>query len=145
MKSSTCEQLVRLNEQFYQTFGRAFSNTRQRIQPGVRRILESIPKIGNWLDLGCGNGNLAVEWARQKREGIYIGVDFSPVLLSEAKEAVQKKTVPGGLDIQFRQGDLSDENWSIPWRQTILTGVMAFANCQNRRDKTALPQSSDKM
>jgi len=127
MKSSTCEQLVRLNEQFYQTFGRAFSNTRQRIQPGQRRILESLPKIGNWLDLGCGNGNLAVEWVRQKREGMYIGVDFSPVLLRAAKEAVQRKTTPIGLDIQFQKMDLSDENWSIPWRQVILTGVMAFA------------------
>jgi SAM-dependent methyltransferase len=127
MKTSTSEQLVRLNKQFYQTFGQAFSNTRQRIQMGQRRILESIPKIGNWLDLGCGNGNLAVEWGRQKREGMYIGVDFSPVLIREAKEAVQKKTIPAGLDIQFAQTDLSDENWSLPWRQTILTGVMAFA------------------
>jgi tRNA (uracil-5-)-methyltransferase TRM9 len=127
MKSSICEQLIRLNEQFYQTFGQAFSNTRQRIQPGVRRILEPIPKIGNWLDLGCGNGNLAVEWARQKREGLYIGVDFSPILLREAKEAIQKKTIPDGLDIQFTQVDLSNENWFLPWRQTILTGAMAFA------------------
>jgi ubiquinone/menaquinone biosynthesis C-methylase UbiE len=127
MKSSTCEQLVQLNKQFYQTFGQAFSSTRQRIQTGQRRILESIPKIGNWLDLGCGNGNLAVEWARQKREGMYIGVDFSPVLLREAKEAVQKKTIPAGLEVHFSQVDLSDENWSVPWRQTILTGAMAFA------------------
>jgi len=127
MKSSTCEQLVWLNEQFYQTFGQAFSKTRQRIQPGVRRVLEDIPTIGNWLDLGCGNGNLAVEWVHQKREGIYVGVDFSPVLLPEAKEVVQKKTVPAGLDIQFKQVDLSEENWYISWRQAILTGVMAFA------------------
>jgi SAM-dependent methyltransferase len=127
MKSSTCEQLVRLNEQFYQTFGEAFSNTRQRIQTGQRRMLESIPKIGSWLDLGCGNGNLAVEWARQKREGQYIGVDFSPVLLRDAREAVQKKTIPAGLDFKFELVNLSHENWSAPWRQTILTGAMAFA------------------
>ena len=127
MKPSTCEQLVRLNEQFYQTFGQSFSHTRQRIQPGVRRMLETIPKIGNWLDLGCGNGNLAVEWARQKREGMYIGVDFSSVLLQEAREAVQKRTVPGGLEIQFNRVDLSNDNWSHPWQQIILTGVVAFA------------------
>jgi tRNA (uracil-5-)-methyltransferase TRM9 len=127
MKSSTCEQLVRLNEQFYQTFGQAFSKTRQRIQPGQRKMLESIPKIGNWLDLGCGNGNLAVEWAREKREGLYIGVDFSPVLLHEASEAVQKKTIPAGLETEFALVDLSNENWSFPWRQSILTGAMAFA------------------
>ena len=127
MNKSTCEQLLRLNEQFYQTFGQAFSHTRQRIQPGVRRMLETIPKIGNWLDLGCGNGELAVEWVRQKREGMYIGVDFSPVLLQEAREAVIKKVLPGGLDIQFKMASLGDGNWFIPWQQTILTGVMAFA------------------
>lgn len=127
MKLSTCEQLLKLNEQFYQTFGRAFSNTRQRIQPGVRRLLDTIPKIGNWLDLGCGNGNLAIEWANQKREGMYIGLDFSSVLLEEARDAIQKKRVPEGLEIHFSQLDLTSENWSKPWQNIILTGAMAFA------------------
>jgi tRNA (uracil-5-)-methyltransferase TRM9 len=127
MKPFTCEQLMQLNEQFYQTFGRAFSQTRQRIQPGVMRILGTIPRSGNWLDLGCGNGNLAAEWIHQKREGSYIGLDFSPVLLDEARKMVIRSGIPKNLDVQFGLANLSDDNWSKPWQSMELIGMMAFA------------------
>jgi tRNA (uracil-5-)-methyltransferase TRM9 len=61
MRSETVSILLDLNRQFYQQFGAAFSATRQRIQPGVARLLERLPLQGRWLDLGCGNGELARE------------------------------------------------------------------------------------
>ena len=52
-------KLLQLNAEFYQTFAVQFSATRQRIQPGVQRILKTVDPRAHILDLGCGNGELA--------------------------------------------------------------------------------------
>ena len=59
MDSDTIQRLLALNYQFYQTFAAPFSATRQRLQPGVLRLLPAIPETARLLDLGCGNGELA--------------------------------------------------------------------------------------
>ena len=40
MNPTTLSRLLDLNRQFYQAFALPFSATRQRLQPGVLRILE---------------------------------------------------------------------------------------------------------
>ena len=62
MQSDIIQQLLDINYQFYQTFGAAFAATRRRVQPGIRKVLELIPRTGYWLDLGCGSGALAQLW-----------------------------------------------------------------------------------
>jgi hypothetical protein len=59
MDAAVAQRLVELNRRFYADFGENFSATRQRIQPGVRKMIALL--VGNeWmLDLGCGNGELA--------------------------------------------------------------------------------------
>ncbi|HEY3476840.1 MAG TPA: hypothetical protein VGK56_19640 [Anaerolineales bacterium] len=52
-------RLIEINREFYTRFGEAFSATRHRIQPGVRRVLEMLQGDESILDLGCGNGELA--------------------------------------------------------------------------------------
>jgi SAM-dependent methyltransferase len=129
MQASTAARLLSLNRQFYQTFGQAFAETRRRIQPGVRRILEIIPASGRWLDLGCGPGALAVEWARPgqfRRQGEYLGVDFSPQLLQEARQAVRAVATPG-LQIHFLPADLSIPGWEKVSPGQLFDGVLAFA------------------
>ena len=42
MDAETTQRLIALNHQFYQTFAAHFSATRQRLQPGVLRMLPSI-------------------------------------------------------------------------------------------------------
>jgi hypothetical protein len=42
MKSQTVTHLLALNKQFYQTFGHEFSSTRQRLQPGVLQVVDSL-------------------------------------------------------------------------------------------------------
>jgi len=42
-----------------------FSATRQRLQPGVLQVLQTIQPDDLVLDLGCGNGELAEELARE--------------------------------------------------------------------------------
>jgi tRNA (uracil-5-)-methyltransferase TRM9 len=105
MNSATILRLLALNRQFYQTFGREFSDKRQRVQPGVRRILESLKGDEQILDLGCGNGELARELARRGHRGSYLGLDFSQPLLEEAQRQ------PDDFSVNFRQADLSAPDW----------------------------------
>lgn len=101
MDSTTAERLLDLNRDFYTRFGESFSATRQRIQPGVRRVLEGLRGRESILDLGCGNGELARELARRGHRGPYLGVDFSLPLLREADAQ------PEGLAARFIEADLA--------------------------------------
>jgi tRNA (uracil-5-)-methyltransferase TRM9 len=127
MKDEVRKQLIDLNAVFYETFAGAFAATRRRIQPGVRQALEEIPKKGKWLDLGCGSGQLALEWVRQKRRGTYHGLDFSAGLLEEAKRTLEGVELPRGLKVNFSQIDLTSPNWSVGLKKESLEGALAFA------------------
>lgn len=110
--ATTQAKLINLNHQFYQTLALQFSATRQRLQPGVLRILDGLPEEVNLLDLGCGNGSLAHELAGRGHRGMYVGIDFSSELLVEARRA---SLAP--LQAYFLSGDLS----SPAWRGAITT------------------------
>ena len=116
-------RLIEINREFYTHFGLSFSATRHRIQPGVRRILESLRGDESILDLGCGNGELARELARRGHRGPYLGVDFSLPLLREAEAQ------PEGFSAKFLQADLTQ--LSAVSEQLSLEGgwsvVLAFA------------------
>jgi 2-polyprenyl-3-methyl-5-hydroxy-6-metoxy-1,4-benzoquinol methylase len=118
MKSGTAASLIEINREFYTRFGASFSATRQRIQPGVRRVLSMLKGNESILDLGCGNGELARELAKRGHRGPYLGVDFSVPLLRVAESQ------PPGFSASFMEGDLTklsackdqlvgDGNWSI--------------------------------
>jgi SAM-dependent methyltransferase len=108
MKESTVQKLLAVNREFYQTFAVHFSATRLRLQPGVKRILESLPTNANILDLGCGNGELARALVQRSYQGQYFGFDFSLELLKIARE---------GLDdlenFSFTLGDLTSPDWDL--------------------------------
>jgi tRNA (uracil-5-)-methyltransferase TRM9 len=104
--SKTSQRLLALNHQFYTDFGRDFSATRGRLQPGVLRILESLQPSGTILDLGCGNGELARTLSRRGWGGAYLGLDFSLPLLNEAER--EGFSFPA----QFLQVDLAAPDWS---------------------------------
>jgi len=121
MDSSTAAKLIELNRDFYNRFGDSFSATRQRIQPGVRRVIEMLKGDENILDLGCGNGELARELAKRGYRGSYHGVDFSLPLLQDAESQSE------GFSATFLQADLTALD-----RLSILEGltfdfVFAFA------------------
>ncbi|HEU0292537.1 MAG TPA: class I SAM-dependent methyltransferase [Anaerolineales bacterium] len=97
MDSATAARLIELNREFYTHFGGSFSATRQRIQPGVRRVLDLLHGDEKILDLGCGNGELARELARRGQRGSYLGVDFSLPLLREAESPPAEASQPGNV------------------------------------------------
>lgn len=126
--------LLGLNRDFYTRFGRAFALTRQRIQPGVRRVLERLPDEGTWLDLGCGNGALALTWLETGRQSRYIGLDVSEPLLHEARELIgawlahhPQAEEPSVPRVSFLQGDLGHEDWTEVLENQEVNGVLAFA------------------
>jgi tRNA (uracil-5-)-methyltransferase TRM9 len=101
MNSSTAAHLIEINREFYSRFGNAFSTTRRRIQPGVRRLLQMLSGDESILDLGCGNGEFARELAKHGHRGLYLGVDFSLSLLRDAE------TQPEGSSAKFVEADLT--------------------------------------
>ena len=101
MDSATAARLIALNREFYTHFGDSFSATRHRVQPGVRRLLETLRGDESILDLGCGNGWFARELAEHGHRGAYLGVDFSLPLLREAE------VYAGGFSATFREADLT--------------------------------------
>lgn len=123
MNSSIAARLIELNREFYTRFGDSFSATRHRIQPGVRRVLESLQGDENILDLGCGNGWFARELADRGHLGSYLGVDFSLPLLRDAESQAE------GFSATFKQFDLM--NLSAYSDQLLESGqlslVTAFA------------------
>ena len=106
MQPSIAQRLIELNRKFYTDFGESFSATRGRIQPGVRRIIDSLDGDETILDLGCGNGELARTLARSGHRGAYFGLDFSLPLLSDAA------SIPKGFSAEFREVDLTSD-WSV--------------------------------
>lgn len=98
MNLSTAERLLAINREFYNNFGDSFSATRQRLQPGVRKILETIKDDESVLDLGCGNGHFLNELFESGHTAPLLGVDFSLPLLRDAGSS---------LGVEFKEVDLS--------------------------------------
>jgi len=124
MDESTAKQLLQLNAEFYQTFATQFSDTRQRIQPGVRNIMASINPEADVLDLGCGNGELARTLVMRGFSGSYLGLDFSAELLNVAREGVA-----GYENFSFIQGNLADSSWqsTLSDQQSKFDVILSFA------------------
>jgi SAM-dependent methyltransferase len=98
MHVSITKQLIELNRKFYDQFGESFSATRQRLQPGVKKILTSIKSDVSVLDLGCGNGHFLRKLHDRGHQTPLLGADFSLPLLREAE------STPG---VEFRAVDLA--------------------------------------
>jgi SAM-dependent methyltransferase len=122
MNKATARQLLALNLKFYQTFAGEFSETRQRLQPGVLRVIDQLPPGVSILDLGCGNGELARELAGRNFSGSYTGVDFSSALMKEARG-----TIPPGFDARFLELDLARRRWDDPLGNQQFDVILALA------------------
>lgn len=117
----TIQLLHDLNRRFYSDFGAQFSQTRRRIQPGVRAILSNLEGHENILDLGCGNGELARYLADNSFMGAYTGLDFSLPLLEAADDH------PERFPIQFAEADLSNISWDLAIEPCSFDLITSFA------------------
>lgn len=129
MKKETATNLIALNREFYNRFGASFSATRHRLQPGVKKILDSLDGDEKILDLGCGNGELARALAKRGHRGSYLGLDFSLPLLREAESPPARISRPREFPAKFMEVDLT--KLSVIGNQSLLTDnwslITAFA------------------
>jgi len=134
VRDEVWRRLVGLNSEFYQTFAEAFSETRRRVQPGVRRALEGIAATASVLDLGCGPGNLANALADHGHVGFYAGLDGSQRLLTIARQET------GHPQAIFLHSALTEPSWTKHLAQQLATvqagrEVEAFRNHSSRFDR----------
>lgn len=101
MQTTVRDQLLNLNQKFYENVAGSFSSTRYAIQPGVRMLLPDLLQAAVVVDLGCGNGNLALSLLKAGFTGSYLGLDNSRGLLDEA-EALRS------TQVRFAKVDLAD-------------------------------------
>lgn len=131
MQPDTVKRLIELNRQFYQTFAAQFSATRQRIQPGVRLLIERIPAGATVLDLGCGNGELWRVLQKNAQIRHYTGMDFSPPLLEFAGNSGihhnKDNLVTPLPPAVFIQGDLAEPEWADHLPLKAYDAIFAFA------------------
>jgi len=122
VNEKTREQLIALNRRFYQTFAHQFSATRQRLQPGVLRILNQISEQESVLDLGCGNGELAKELLIRGHKGLYLGLDSNADLLKIARE-----NLPERSSVSLINKDLTSPSWDTDLPIKQYDTILAFA------------------
>ena len=129
MDAAIGKKLILLNQQFYQTFAKPFSATRQQIQPGVRKVIHSIPPHSRILDLGCGNGVLWQRLFEDGYRGDYLGLDFSQELLQQATTAASQTPMDSSDAPQprFFQADLTENSWQNLAQPPGYDYVLAFA------------------
>lgn len=128
MDPTTIKQLVSLNRIFYQSFARDFSETRQRLQPGVLRVLKQLPNSIKALDMGCGNGELVCALIRAEHRGMYVGLDFSAELLAIAEKSLEQCCSKfNGLQVQLTQADLTLASWTEGVPEIAYQQAFAFA------------------
>ena len=123
MDSSIVNHLLEINHQFYQNFAQSFSQTRQRVQPGVRHLLGTYPRHLCLLDIGCGNGDLAKALIEEGFSGTYLGVDFSAPLL----EAAPRPNPETNLMVDFRTANLAGDAWEEKLAPSSFDIITAFA------------------
>ena len=122
MKSEIAQKIVSLNHQFYQSFADDFSETRGRLQMGVLNVLKRIPSDSSVLDLGCGNGKVVLQLAKNGFQGTYLGADFSLGLLDWAS-----RDKPEGFQTDFRELDLTAPSWAEVLPPIQFDVILCFA------------------
>jgi tRNA (uracil-5-)-methyltransferase TRM9 len=125
MKAAILKQLDHINQEFYQNYSKSFSQTRGKLQSGVQKILEQIPNQGKWLDVGCGNGNLAHAWGKKGNKGHFYGIDFSSGLIADARRALP--SLKTDQKLSFAEIDLTGDNWIGNLPKCRWDGIFCFA------------------
>jgi SAM-dependent methyltransferase len=124
MQPEIQQQLLAINRAFYDQFADSFSNTRGRVQPGVRRILSRMEPQDHVLDLGCGNGILTRALVRKGFQGYYLGLDMSEGLLDNAARLLG---APEQGHFAFRAVDFSSMGWANDLQGAVFDWVVSFA------------------
>lgn len=109
MREDTIERLLAINREFYADFAEHFAASRSVSDPALTSILPYLPSRARILDVGCGDGRLAVLLDQEKPGSIYVGVDGTPKFIEEARA----QTDPlGATEVILRVVDVTHPGWS---------------------------------
>ncbi len=108
MKKELIERLLALNHTFYQALAGPFSASRTAADPALASILPYIPQGASVLDVGCGNGRLALLLGRERPGTTYVGVDAVPELIDLARSAATQARVAA----TFYTADIARPGWA---------------------------------
>lgn len=126
MSPETAQKLIELNRVFYEDNAKSFSSTRYAIQPGVQLLMPKMLIAKSILDLGCGNGNLALALFNCGFEGNYLGLDNSLGLIASALDKLPKASA-GLAQFHFQALDLGHSPWQLPEKGQKFDLIVSFA------------------
>ncbi len=109
MDREIIERLLAVNRSFYASFADHFAASRSISDPALTSILPYLPHRARILDVGCGNGRLALLLDQERPGSTYVGVDAIPELIGEAR------TRAGQLPrthVAFRVRDVTQRDWT---------------------------------
>lgn len=127
LKPAVVQQLLSLNRQFYERFAHPFSQTRSRLQPGVKKLLPRLLQATSLLDFGCGNGELFFALRQAGFQGEYLGLDFSFSLLIIAIQRWAEAERREVREAPFRAVDITQKRWEHSFQAKGFATVTAFA------------------
>lgn len=124
MDGATIDKLLALNREFYAAFADQFAGSRTLADPALTRILPHIPAQAKVLDVGCGNGRLALLLDRERPGATYVGVDAVPQLIGLARvyTANLENVVP-----QFLIADITQLDWSLLIDPLLIDTIVCLA------------------
>lgn len=126
MDEQTIEKLLALNRQFYAAFAQPFAASRSLSDPALTCILPHIPQRARVLDIGCGNGRLALLLNRERPGTTYLGIDAAPELIEVARaQTGHLKTISA----KFHVTDIARPGWdnaidSAPFDRVVILAVL---------------------
>jgi len=109
MDEKTIERLLALNQEFYTTFAQPFAASRPASDPVLTGILPHIPQRARVLDVGCGNGRLALLLDQERPGTAYLGIDAVPELIELARAESDHLRA---ISAEFRVRDITRPGWS---------------------------------
>jgi SAM-dependent methyltransferase len=109
MDDEMIDRLLALNREFYATFAEHFAASRSVSDPALTSILPYLPARARVLDVGCGNGRLALLLDQERPGSDYVGVDAIPELVDEARAQARQLS---HTDTAFRVLDIAEAGWA---------------------------------
>jgi len=107
MDQETIATLLALNREFYTALAGPFGASRPADDPALTPILAHIPQCARVLDVGCGNGRLALLLERERPGSSYVGVDAVPQWIEQARAGRGEH-----LAASFHVADVTQPGWA---------------------------------